>query len=158
VSVLLVIAAALAAGLGVFLTAGAVRGGAAGDTGGPLGWVTTPEVYVADGLPGDRVMRGWIENRSLQRRTFTSRTVRLVDDRGRPLPNATAAFLATYMHGLYPTDRTPGDLSDFERERTGLLVKLDPGERVPVTLAWRVRDGTPARLAYPGGALEVPSG
>jgi hypothetical protein len=154
----LALAAGLAAALGVFVVAGAGRGSAEGDTGGPLGWVATPEVYVADGLPGDRVMRGWIENRSLQRRTFTSRTVKLVDVRGRNLPNATAAFLAAYMHGLYPTDRTPGDLSDFERERTGLLVKLDPGERVPVTLAWRVRDGAPARVAYPGGALAVPSG
>jgi hypothetical protein len=154
----LILAAALTAGLGVFLAAGAVSGGAERDTGGPLGWVATPETYVAEGLPGDRVMRGWIENRSLERRTFTSRTVRLVDARGRDLRRATAAFLATYMHGLYPTDRTPGDLSDFERERTGLLVKLDPGERVPVTLAWRVRDGVPARIAYPGGTLEIPPG
>jgi hypothetical protein len=151
-------AAALAAGLGIFLAAGAVSGGAEGDTGGPLGWVAAPETYVAEGLPDDRVMRGWLENRSLERRTFTSRMVKLVDAHGRDLRGATAAFLATYMHGLYPTDRTPGDLSDFERERTGLLVKLDPGERVPVTLAWRVHDGVPARIAYPGGSLEIPSG
>jgi hypothetical protein len=152
----LALAATLAAGLAVFVATGVGRS-SDGDTGGPLGWAGTPEVYVAENLPGDRVLRGWLENRSMKRRQFTSRNVRLVDDRGRPVPNATAAFLAAYMHGLYPTDRTPGDLSDFERERTGLLVKVDPGERVPVTLAWRVRDGQPARIAYPGGSLELPS-
>jgi hypothetical protein len=49
----------------------------------------------------------------------------------------------------------PRQEPDSELQRTGRIALLRPGEDVPLTVAWHAADGTPVRLEYGKGSLDV---
>jgi hypothetical protein len=148
------------------LAAAAVLTGATGCGGsedqgaGELRWVGTPRVLTPPDLPRDRVLSGTVENGTLRRIEIKVKDVRLVDAAGRRVPGI-ATFLGAYLHGLYPPTRhPPGGLPPEEQRRIGLVARIEPGKRSPLTLAWRVKPGgsPPVRMQYGAGSLPIPRG
>ena len=128
------------------------------DTTGELHWVGKPRVIRHPTLPNDRILTGIVRNAGLRPVTVTARRVRLVDSDGHAV-NGTAVFVRGFLHGLYPPDRPPqGGVPQRELERTGRLLKLEPGKTSPVTLAWRIPPGgkPPVRAVYGAGSLPIP--
>lgn len=131
-----------------------------GDDGGigDLVWVGKPRVTSEPTLPRDRVLNGFIRNDGLQRLTIWAKDVRAVDRDGDAL-KGNATFIAGYIHPLYPPTRPPaGGLPDSERIRLGQVVKLDPGKRTHLSVAWRLAPGgeRPVRIDYGTGSLPIP--
>jgi hypothetical protein len=137
--------------------------GCGGDDGGSIGdlvWVGQPRVTRQPTLPRDRVVNGFIRNDGLERLTIWAKDVRAVDKDGEAL-KGNATFIAGYVHPLFPPTRPPqGGLPDAERIRLGQVVKLDPGKRTHLSVAWRLKPGgRPAvRIDYGAGSLPIPRG
>jgi len=156
-SVLVLAGALLAIGAiaALALRADGDSGGATGD----LTWAQGPRVFAPPRLPQDRILSASLRNDSLRRVRLGAEELRLEDASGRRV-DATAVFLESFVHGLYPPTRQPPEVSESELRRTGRLAVIDPGESVPLTVAWRPpRDvEAPLRLDYGFGSLPVPSG
>jgi len=121
---------------------------------GPLHWVGKPAaVPASDLLPDDRIVSGRVENRSLQPVELDARQVRLVDadDRG---VRASVAFLDSFGRAWEVYNKGPLALPREEWRRLGRLVRIEPGQEVPLTVSWS--GGEPRRIAYAGGALALP--
>jgi hypothetical protein len=124
----------------------------------PLAWDGKPNVYVPRGLPHDRVLIGRVRNSS-------SRTLRLsaarlvVRDAGGTRLAGSAAFTATYAHGLFGAFQQPSVTPPAELVRLGRVVTLAPGASAPFYAAWRLvpRVHQPVRLDYAVGALPLPA-
>jgi hypothetical protein len=154
----------LAAVLGVALAAGAplACGSDDGDGGatGDLVWVRQPTVIEPEALPRDHVLVGVVRNDSLRRMTIEAKDVHAADPGGNALKGQ-ATFIRGYIHPLYPPTRPPeGGLPDSELIRLGRLVRLEPGERAHLTVAWRLQPGRepPTRIEYGFGSLPIPGG
>jgi hypothetical protein len=140
------------------IAAFALRAGGGPDDGaGDLVWAGSPRVFTPSRLPQDRVLSGRLRNDSLRRIRLSAEDLRLEDESGHRV-DATAVFLDSFVHGLYPPTREPGEVSEGERRRTGRLALIAPGESVPLTVAWRRGGdaGAPLRLDYGRGYLPVP--
>jgi hypothetical protein len=125
---------------------------------GDLVWVEEPTVVTQETLPRDRVLVGVVRNDSLRRMTIEASDVLAVDDDGDALKGS-ATFIRGYIHPLYPPTRPPkGGLPDAELIRLGRLVRLDPGKRAHLTVAWRLEPGrdAPTRIEYGFGSLPIP--
>jgi hypothetical protein len=150
---------------GALLIALAITAFAVGDRGGSeqgagdLAWARSPRVFTPQQLPRDRVLTARLRNDSLRKVRLSAQDLRLEDAAGREV-EATAVFVDSFVHGLYPPTRQPAEVTDAELRRTGRLAVIAPGEAVPLTVAWRGgRDvGPPRRLDYGLGYLPVPSG
>ena len=131
------------------------------DTGtGDLVWVGKPKLTRVASLPRDRILNGFGRNDGLRRLTSWAKDVRAVDADGNAL-RGNATFIRGYIHPLYPPTRPPeGGLPDSERIRLGQVVKLDPGTRTHLSVAWRVKSGAdpPERIDYGVGWLPIPGG
>ena len=142
------------------LAAGAPLACGGGDNGGTgeLVWVGKPRILRQADLPRDRVLNGFVRNDSLRRVTIWAKDVRAVDDDGHAL-RGQATFVRSYIHPLYPPTRPPpGGLPDSEKLRLGQVVRLEPGKRTHLSVAWRLAPGgKPAdRIEYGFGSLPVP--
>jgi hypothetical protein len=127
---------------------------------GELVWAKSPDVYREATLPRDRVLVGTVRNDSLRPLKIEAKDVRAVDEHGNAL-RANATFVRGYIHPLYPPTRPPpGGLPESELERTGRLLRIEPGKTAPLSIAWRVPPGgaAPVRVDYGSGWLPVPSG
>ena len=126
---------------------------------GDLAWARSPRVFTPDRLPRDRVLSARVRNDSFRKVRLSASDLRLEDAEGREV-EATAVFLDSFVHGLYPPMRQPAELTEAELRRTGRLAVIAPGESVPLTIAWRRgRDaGEPRRVDYGVGYLPVPPG
>ena len=146
--------AVAAAAVGALAAAGG-RGATARLT--PLAWDGKPSVYVPHGLPRDRVLIGRVRNSSS--RTLQLSAARLVirDARGKRLAGS-AAFTATYAHGLFGAFQQPSRLPPAELVRLGRVVTLAPGAGAPFYAAWRLGPHVqePLRVDYALGALPLP--
>jgi hypothetical protein len=146
---------ALAMAVGAGMLALFVGGGSGGERSG-LAWVGRPYVIEARGMPHDRILSATVRNESGRPLEVEARSIRVLDDRGRPL-ESDGIFLGSFARGIYAASRLNG-ASDFERRRTGRLARLSPGRTRPLTVAWRVRPGRgPAeRVVYRRGSLPIP--
>jgi hypothetical protein len=134
--------------------------GGGGDDGGngDLVWVGKPTLTRPASLPRDRVLNGFIRNDGLRRVTIEAKNVRAVDRSGNAL-KGNATFIRGYIHPLYPPTRPPaGGLPDSERIRLGQVVRLEPGKRTHLSVAWRLSPGAepPERIDYGFGWLPIP--
>jgi hypothetical protein len=142
----------------VAITALALRDRDEGEQGsGDLAWAGSPRVFTPQRLPQDRVLTARLRNDSLRRIRLSAEELRLEDASGRSV-DATAVFLDSFVHGLYPPTRQPRKVSESELRRTGRLASIAPGKSVPLTMAWRRGRGAepPLRLDYGRGFLPVP--
>ncbi len=157
-SKLLVVAGALLIALAITAFALGKRGGSEQGA-GDLAWAKSPRVFTPQRLPQDRVLTARLRNDSLRKVRLRAQDLRLEDGGGRRV-QATAVFLDSFMHGLYPPTRQPAEVTDAELRRTGRLAVIAPGESVPLTVAWRRGGGAgaPLRLDYGVGYLPVPPG
>lgn len=138
----------------------ALGDGSGSDQGaGDVAWAGSPRVFTPDRLPRDRVLSARVRNDSFRKVRLSASDLRLEDAEGREV-EATAVFLDSFVHGLYPPTRQPAELTEAELRRTGRLAVIAPGESVPLTIAWRrARDaGEPRRVDYGVGYLPVPPG
>ncbi len=122
-----------------------------------LAWFDTPNVIVPPTLKGDRILQAEVRNDSDQNVRVEAGTIRVFDDRGRPV-KAAATFAEGYLHSLYPPTRGPATLPDSELERLGKLAEIEPGKTARVTVSWREPPGrrTAATIDYGQGTLTIP--
>jgi hypothetical protein len=132
-------------------------GGDGEDGAAPLGWKGDPDIVVPPRLPGDRILRGEVTNGSLDRVVVDAKDVKLLDGDGRRV-EATATFLSSYVHSIYPPTNRPAPYPAAERERLGQIAQLEPGQSAPLTVSWHEPKGprTPVRLDYGNGSLPIP--
>jgi hypothetical protein len=141
------------------LAALALAAGCGGDedTGsGDLVWTEKPRVFKHPTLPDDRILTGTVRNDSFERIDLVARDIRLRTDGGEEIDGA-AVFAPTFVRGVFPQNRGE-EIPPGEQLRIGLRARLDPGATVPLTVAWRQRQGRPVALEYGSGALPVPRG
>jgi hypothetical protein len=122
---------------------------------GPLGWTGDHQVFTHPTIPGDRVLTGMLRNDGTHTIRVDIGGVRLLASDGTTVPS-TPVFLQTFGKSLWAAGRGPQQVPDTELQRTGRIALLSPGEKVPLTVAWHERDGTPARVDYGEGSLPLP--
>jgi hypothetical protein len=117
---------------------------------GPLEWSGGARVVPHPTLPGDRALTGTLRNDGDRGVRIDIGDVRTVTADGVPVPS-TPVFLE-----LWSSAGGPFQIADSELQRTGAIAALEPGEEVPITVAWHAADGKPARVDWGGGSLPVP--
>jgi hypothetical protein len=124
---------------------------------GALTWSRTPILVHPPGLPSDRILIGTVRNEGFRKLSLVARDVRVRDAGGRVV-DAAVTFTQSFVHGIYPPTREPGQLTDFELERVGRLARLAPGAAVPILVSWRLHKGAspPVRIDYGAGSLPIP--
>ena len=124
---------------------------------GDLSWAREPRLVAPKTLPRDRILVGRVRNDSLRPVAVSAANVRVLDSGGDRL-QASAVFLASYVHGLYPPTREPEQLPEEELRRTGRKAVIAPGKSAPLTVSWRRRTGPGAatRVDLGGAALPMP--
>jgi hypothetical protein len=124
----------------------------------PLAWDGKPHVYVPRGLPQDRVLIGRVRNSSSRTLHLSAAQLVVRDARGARLAGS-AAFTATYAHGLFGAFQQPSVIPPAELVRLGRVVTLGPGASAPFYAAWRLARHVhqPVRLDYAVGALPLPT-
>ena len=122
---------------------------------GPLRWSSDGEVFTHPTLPGDRVLTGTLHNDGVQAMRIDLADVRMVDGDGEVVAS-TPVFLRAFGKSLWGGGRGPEQMADTELQRTGRIALLAPGEEVPLTVAWRTKDGDPVRVDYGRGSLSLP--
>ena len=144
------VAAALAGA--VFLALSSLGGT---DRVGPLTWSGDAEVFTHPTLPGDRVLTARLRNDGLHPLRVDIGDVRLLTADGREVASS-PVFLQAFGKTLWAAGRGPVQEPDTELQRTGRIALLEPGQEVPLTVAWHDRDGEPARVDYGRGSLSLP--
>jgi len=127
------------------------------ESSGRLRWAKEPLVFTPEGLPGDRVLSGRIENDSLRPVRLVAKELRLLDADGRRV-DGSAVLLESFAHQLYPPGREPaGGVPESERIRLGVEARLEPGKDVPLTIAWREPPGSrpPVTIETGSGTLPI---
>jgi hypothetical protein len=122
---------------------------------GPLTWSGKAELFTHPTLPGDRILTGTLRNDGIHPLRVDIGDVRVLTSDGKPVPS-NPVFLETFGKTLWAAGRGPQMVPDTELQRTGRITMLRPGEEVPLTIAWHSKDGTPARVDYGDGSLQVP--
>ena len=149
-------AAALLVAALALLGPGSDRGGAAAGGAGQLTWAAPPRVYVAPGMPRDRILSGVVRNDSVRVAEVAAGDIRVFTAKGERLKSA-GIFLGAFSRGLYAGPRK-GQASDIEERRTGRLLRVGPGAEQPLTVSWRTgpagQSGT--RIEYGSGSLAIP--
>jgi hypothetical protein len=125
------------------------------DRSGPLGWTGAEQVFTHPTIPGDRVFTGTLRNDGTHAIRVDIGGVRLLASDGTTVPS-TPVFLQAFGRSLWAKGVGPQQVDDAELQRTGRIALLSPGEKVPLTIAWHERDGTPARVDYGEGSLPLP--
>jgi hypothetical protein len=126
-----------------------------GERVGPLDWSGDTEVFVHPTLPEDRVLTARLRNDGIHPLRVDIGDVRLLDGDGREVASS-PVFLQAFGKSLWSAGRGPVQEPDTELQRTGRIALLEPGEEVPLTVAWHAADGEPVRLDYGRGSLSLP--
>jgi hypothetical protein len=129
--------------------------GAGAAASGPLAWTGDAQVFTHPTIPGDRVLTGKLHNASTHTLRVDIGDVRVLTSGGEVVPS-NPVFLQTFGKSLWAAGRGPQTVPDTELQRTGRIALLSPGEEVPITIAWHAKDGTPTRVDYKGGSLNIP--
>jgi len=134
----------------------AVCGCGGSDAEEPLAWSGDPEGIEAPSREPAKILRGTLRNGSDDELVVSAKDGTLTGAGDRPGPSA-AIFATGYVPPGDPQNRGRGvTLSDQEKERLGRVARIQPGATAPLVISWRVRDGAPQRVEYPGGSLPVP--
>lgn len=122
-----------------------------------LQWTGAPQVYRVPGLASDRILAGQVVNTSDRAIYVDARQMAVVDATGHRLETA-ARFLETYAHPLYAPTQFHTFGGPFELQRLGIAVRIEPGQRMPLTVSWRETRGAPAPaiLEFSDGSLTIP--
>ena len=121
---------------------------------GPLRWSAPPKVLPpSELLPDDRIATGRVRNDSLRPVELNARDVELLDADGDAV-RASIAFLDSFGRAWEVYNKGPLALPREEWRRLGRLVRIEPGQEVPMTVSWS--GGDPRRIAYAGGSLTLP--
>ncbi len=149
-------AVALLAAVAVVL---AVSPGGAGERpagSGGLVWERPPLLVVPQALPNDRILTGQVRNDSLRVIAIRARDVRVIDGQGARV-RAAAIFLSSYAHRLPPFNR-PDVVPTREQRLKGIVARIEPGRRVPLTVSWHVpkRSQPPVRVELANASLPIP--
>jgi hypothetical protein len=130
-------------------------------SGAKLEWEKPAELYAPKTLPKDRILFGRIRNASSETITLKSTEVRLTTVDGKRV-EGDGRFVESFVHGNVPVDIQPGpEQPEPSRLRLGYEAQIEPGESVPLTIAWRTgRDiADPVVVAFGDGTrLEIPRG
>jgi hypothetical protein len=148
-------AAAAVAIVAVVVTAAGCGQAAADHEGSAVGWDGMPLVAQHPELPGDRIATGKLRNDSDEQVRLEAANAKVVDARGHQL-RATVVFAAGVTHSLYPPRDAPRETPREQQERLGFAATIEPGDSVPVTVAWHAADGVAVRVELGPGALELP--
>ena len=127
--------------LGCGGTASKGRSGHSDASGRGVVWAGRPQLFRPRTLPSDRVILGRIRNVGGRTLALHAADVAVRDARGRRIPGATAAFTASYAHGLFGALQQPSRLPLAEEVRLGRLIDLLPGATVPFYVAWHLPAG-----------------
>ena len=149
------IAALLLIGSVVAALAIGVMGLGGGGSSGPLRWSGDGDVFTHPTLPGDRVLTGTLRNEGLHAMRIDLADVSVLDSDGESVESR-PVFLQAFGRSLWAGGRGPEQARDSELQRTGRIALLEPGEEVPLTVAWRAKDGDPERVDYGRGSLSLP--
>ncbi len=130
---------------------------AASPRSGTIEWDAPPDIGRPDALPRDRVLAGYVRNGTLEPVELTPDNVDLIDSEGRSITHTTT-FAASFARDIYPP-RLARKLPEADLLRLGYKAIIDPGQRGPLIVAWRLEDGAPAadRVEIPGGTLDLPA-
>jgi hypothetical protein len=124
---------------------------------GGVAWASAPRLLRRPLLPHDRIVVGEIVNTTDAPVELEASRLRVLW-RGHAL-RSDAVFLSHFMHRLWPFNKGPSVRPLVEQYRTGVRARIEPGERAPLTVAWRSRAGhRPARLTTGSGWLPLASG
>jgi hypothetical protein len=148
---------ALAVALAVAI-AGAGCGGGGQDRSAGLTWEGKPSVFRTKGMPADRVAIGRVRNDGSGTLHLIAANLRVRDADGHAL-KASAAFTATFAHGLFGALQQPRPVPPAELIRLGKVAYIPAGASVPFYAAWRVTPDTkePVRVDYGRGVLVLPA-
>ena len=134
---------------------GGSDGKVSGQGSGPLKWAEEPLLFTPDTLPGDRILTGYLRNDSVRRVRVNLPDVHALARNGDRVA-ASPIFLNTFGKNLWSPGRGPDVMPDSELVRTGRIAFLRPGQKIPFTVAWHVKDGTPVVVDYGAGSVRVP--
>jgi hypothetical protein len=145
--------------LAVALALGAAGcGGDERQPAGSLRWEKEPVLVKPARLPNDRIVFGILQNDGRDRADLVAKDLKLLTAAGKRVP-ASAAFVESFLHGLYPPTRLPGGRQPItEQLRMGIIARVLPGRKVPLTISWRQPAGTdpPVRIEWNKGSIPVP--
>ena len=119
-----------------------------------LRWVAPPAEIAATPSDPSRILRGEVRNASEKEIIIRAAEIVLRDAGGRPV-DGNAIFLPGYVRPGEPQNRGGEPFADTEAERIGRLARIPPAGTAPLVISWRVRDGRPVTIEYPGGALRL---
>jgi hypothetical protein len=125
---------------------------------GSLRWEKEPVLVKPARLPNDRIVFGILLNDGRDRADLVAKDLKLLTAGGKRVP-ASAAFVESFLHGLYPPTRLPGGRQPItEQLRMGIIARVLPGKKVPLTISWRQPAGTdpPVRIEWNKGSIPVP--
>lgn len=124
---------------------------------GALEWDGTPQVFAPRDLPRDRIVLGRVRNASSHTLNLVAARLVVRDAAGKPL-RSSAAYTASYAHGLFGAFQQPSQLPQSEVARLGRAIYLTPAHSAPFYAAWRLTPGSrePVRIDYGGGSLSIP--
>jgi hypothetical protein len=138
-----------------------VAAGCGGDERQPAGalrWEKEPVLVEPARLPNDRIVFGILRNDGRDRADLVAKDLKLLTAGGKRV-SASAAFVESFLHGLYPPTRLPGGrLPITEQLRMGIIARVLPGTSVPLTISWRQPAGAdpPVRIEWAKGSIPVP--
>jgi hypothetical protein len=138
--------------------AGGCGGGDDREPSGALHWEKEPVLVKPARLPNDRIVAGTLRNDGMDRADLVAKDLKLLDGDGNRVP-ASAAFVQSFLHGLYPPTRLPGGRTPLsEQLRMGIIARVLPGRSVPLTISWRQSPGTepPVRIDWGSGSIPIP--
>jgi hypothetical protein len=148
----LLVATVLAGGLAMAIPwlASAARGGG-------LRWASSPKVFDVPGMASDRVLSGQVVNTSTHPIYVDARTIAVVDDRGHRLETA-ARFLAAFAHPLFSPMQFHTIGGTYQLQRLGVVVRIEPGQRMPLTVSWRLKPAgdSPTAVDVGTATLSIP--
>ena len=126
--------------------------------GGGLQWSGAPQLYRVPGVASDRILSGQVVNTSDRAIYVDAREMAVVDTSGHRLETA-ARFLSTFAHPLYAPTQFHTFGGAFQLQRLGVAVRIEPGQRMPLTVSWRESSGaaSPASLEFADGSLAIPA-
>jgi hypothetical protein len=148
--------AAVAAAIAALVTASGCGQAAADGQGSAVAWQGSPLIAQHPELPGDRIATGKLRNGSDEELRLDAADAKVVDAAGKPL-RATVIFAAGVSHSLYPPRDAPRETPRKQQERLGLAATIEPGDSVPITIAWHATDGVAARVELGPGSLALPA-
>jgi len=109
-------------------------------------------------MPSDQILSGQVVNTSTDDLYVDARGIAVVDGGGHRFGTA-ARFLSAFVHPLYAPFQFHTFGGPSELQRLGIFVRIEPGQRLPLTVSWRntSSDDQPTQVDLGSEKLPVPS-